>query len=391
MNGRSTLERTFRGLRPTFCRLLFLLFICLASRGENHSLCPTNSQQAIPNKVNLNRDTPIYGEKRAVIERDLVIGDVRAGSPPTEYISDLEIDQQGRIFTLDSVNGTIKAYDPNGRFLKRFLGEPASRQGCSDSLDLEIGVSGNIYLLTLTDILIYTPEGRPINRISLNEGLSSFHVLSNDLILGTTSSGDGSQEVILLDVKGNRKKTVARFPGIRSMQIKDLKGVTHGIGPALYHPSTYCTSVDKNRVVYGHSDSCRLVIIDALGEQGLAIEKDEPPPPWAQGEKENLLLETERAFSVRGVHFRPGDLMKAMQFPDHKPYFNFLLSDGENIYAGRLKDKKGWAVDVFDKDGRYIYKFSMGLMDILKISKGYIFGLSPKSSSCIDRYRFRLE
>ena len=113
---------------------------------------------------------------------------------------------------------------------------------------------------------------------------------------------------------------------------------------------------------YGYSAEYKIWISDGKGRLVVVLTKEEKPVPISGKEKD----ETRKKggyFAWFGIGSKkPAD---SIIFPDHRPYFSFVSGGFQNDDQGRLYvvrlvsilEKKGpYPVDVFSKDGVYLYR-----------------------------------
>jgi hypothetical protein len=90
----------------------------------------------------------------------------------------------------------------------------------------------------------------------------------------------------------------------------------------------------------------------------MRIEKEEEP-------RQILAEEKERIYNWYAPYYEKkwpsGVFRKALQFPDHRPFFRDLIADDQQrIYVARLERKDDMhCFDVFDKEGNYIYRLQL--------------------------------
>ena len=76
--------------------------------------------------------------------------------------SDIEIDNEGNIYILDSGNFCVKKFDKNGNFLRRYGKKGKGPGEFTEGNYLEIDHIGNIYIIGFNEGIVLNPQGEEI-------------------------------------------------------------------------------------------------------------------------------------------------------------------------------------------------------------------------------------
>jgi hypothetical protein len=168
------------------------------------------------------------------------------------------------------------------------------------------------------------------------------------------SALDGfKQKLVQLDSKGTMVRRIAEYKGECADNPKGM--VSHW-----YSSNIACTPLTADSYAYGYSAEYNIWISDGEGKSVVVLTKEEKPAPISGKEKD----ETRKKggyFAWVGIGSKkPAD---SIIFPDHKPYFRAFKNDDQGrLYVVRLVsilEKKGpYPVDVFSKEGVYLYRMS---------------------------------
>ncbi len=116
---------------------------------------------------------------------------------------------------------------------------------------------------------------------------------------------------------------------------------------------------------YGFSSEYKINVADSDGRTIFIIAKEEKPQSISGEEKE--LTKKDGIYAMIGSY----DREKAIVFPDQRPYFGrFISDDTGRLYVIRSKsilerDEQTSSVDVFSKEGIYLYNMSWDFIPAL--------------------------
>ena len=156
----------------------------------------------------------------------------------------------------------------------------------------------------------------------------------------------------IFDEGGRLVKKIFSFHDPETRRVES--GITlHRLLP--YSPRVYYCLDSDSHLIYGYNLEYKLFKYDHSGNLLSTFIVDEKPQGISSKEKneiENIYKRTK----VTG-----GNVDRNINFPPHRPFFKEILSDEKGrIYVVRMKsvlDKdKDEIVDIFSKDGRYLYQ-----------------------------------
>jgi len=375
--------------------LIGAIWFCLAfSALEMSSLSITNRQGHATRTVR-NSDKPLRGERQVVLQKDLEIKSPIQDYKRRGYIGGLAFDAQNRIFLLDTDNGIVRVHDSKGMFLKTISVQKNLNGGISDLLTLKVDDAGKIFILGAKRMYVFDAKWNLNREIALSDFVYDFVLTPSSDWIVQLKTKERRKEIALLDKEGKKKKTISSIPTNKLVYVADLQGNTHVFNGQEHEFRQDCffASRGEGEVVIGHSSEYKLTILDSAGNEVLIFSKEERSQTISSKEKGEIIRQLEDSFAMKGVRFSRDKLVAVFDFPDHKPFYQILLADEANsrVYAGKLIEGRKWAVDVFNKDGVYIYKLTLDFLPILKIAKDRLYSLARGDPSTVVTYRLNLD
>ena len=313
-------------------------------------------------KVIRNPAEPLYGEFAFDLEEDLRIGgDPTAESTyfPNGFAVRVRPDEKGNLYVVDQWTKRVLLFDPNGKLI-RLIGRQGQGPGEYQlPRDVFIG-GGQIYVYGIREMVIFAPDGTFLRKVNLKTFLSRAILGPGGSLIGTLqpSALDGfKQNLVQLDSKGTMVRTIAEYKGECADNPKGM--VSHW-----YSSEIAFTPLTADSFAYGYSAEYKIWISDGEGKSVVVLTKEEKPAPISGKEKDETRKEG-GYFAWFGIGSKkPAD---SIIFPDHRPYFSFVRGAFQNDDRGRLYvvrlvsilEKEGpYPIDVFSKDGIYLYRMS---------------------------------
>jgi hypothetical protein len=206
------------------------------------------------------------------------------------------------------------------------------------------------------DVIVYGKDGIFQKKFGLEAFFMQAYLGPGGIIIGykQPSAGQGNPKHILsmLNPEGKEPRTIAEFQG-------EFDSVQRVLLLHWYGGAFGLTPLSAETFAYGFSDDYMITVADHEANSRLLIRKEEKPEPITAKEKDATA--EEGVFAQMGASGKPQ--LRDIRFPDHRPYFNrFLSDDAGRIYVVRFKsilDKTaGATIDVFSKDGIYLYRMA---------------------------------
>lgn len=350
----------------TMCLVLFSG--CSKSADEAEWVATIEMMDGI--KVVSNPENPKYGEFAFNLEEDLAIGDVNDENYFFYEVGNLNVDDNGNIYIRDGGNRRVQKYDKSGKYV-RTIGRQG--QGPGEYMypsRIFVDDVGNPCIHDSRSLIYYTRDGNFRKKILLKGFYSRVLPGPQGTFLGTTqpsarTEGGAKTSIIQIGENGEPLRTIAEYPISYSKSQKAV--VLHW-----YTHVAEFSRRDKDSFYYGVSRDYKIYVADGEGRTIFIFAKTEEPKAVSAEEKE--LTRKNGFWAAIGTN-QPE---KAIVFPDHKPFFNrFMSDDTGRLYVIRSRsilerDKKARWVDVFSKEGLYLYRMNWPSIPSL-IMKGFLY------------------
>jgi hypothetical protein len=306
-----------------------------------------------------NPETPRYGTFAFDLAEDLVIGSENDDAYFFPSYAGVAVDGKGTIFVVDLDNRRVQVYDKQGRYV-RTLGRVGQGPGeYRYPSSVMVDAAGNIVINdTARFLLHYSPEGIFQKSITLKTSLSIPMLGPGGTIVGTAplsprAEGGKKNKLIQLGPDGEVLRTLAEYPAC---------GVVQNLVIRHWYTCKVSASLrSADSLYYGFDQDYTVHVVDQEGRPLVAFSKAEKPVPISV--EEIALTRKEGIFSRE--RYGEGDPGKTdLGMPDHRPFWSRFISDDlGRLYVVRFKpitekDVKTSEIDVFSKDGYYLYRMT---------------------------------
>jgi len=341
-----------------------------------------------------NQKEPLYGEIKFELEEDLSIGSEEDENYFFYRAWHMAVDKKGNIYVVDRSNTRIQVFDKEGQYL-RTIGRKGQGPGEFHSPQNVFvnDQNGEIYVPDFRSIKVFTSNGDYLRTIPLESYNRSYCISSGGAIIGDVSKLTFDENNIIktrkhfaslrfINSTDGSETAIASYPDQLS---KIIEGRVAGFHHGYEHRFQMC-AIGPQTFVYGYSSNYELNIIDSTGKILFKIQKESPLLPISKKEKD-AVREKFRDSPIKNVNNIP--------FPDHKPHYGRILSDGDWIFVMQYKSpqdqREVWPVDVFDKQGYYMYKSTLPVQpQIIKNGFVYLIDSSDESGNVrVKRYAIK--
>jgi hypothetical protein len=306
----------------------------------------------------------------------------------------MAVDKQGDIYVVDDGNTRIQVFDKEGKYL-RTIGRRGQGPGefRSPQNVFVNNQNGEIYVPDFRSIKVFASNGDYLRTIPLESYNRSYCISSGGAIIGEVDKLTFDENNIIktrkffaslrfINSNDGSETTIASYPDQRSKIIEGRIGkFSHG-----YEHIFHMCAIGPQTFVYGFSSDYELNIIDSTGKILFKIQKESSPLSISNKEKD-AVREQYRDSPIKNVNNIP--------FPKHKPYYGYILADGDWIFVMQYKSpqdqREVWPVDVFDKQGYYLYKSTFSVRPKL-IKNGFVYLIDSSDESGnirVKRYKIR--
>lgn len=284
---------------------------------------------------------PVYGAGAFSLVEELAIGGEGADGYVFASINSIAVGPDATIFVLDQKDKTVKAFDREGKFLHS-IGKTGQGPG-EYTMPMSIhwmDPEGLAVVDVRRSVLIFKPDGRLVRDISVAS--MSFADARPD------PAGNFYVYLLQMEEENPRyelRKVDSGFKALYTLESSPLANSSRdGFDP--FFPIVRWAILPDGGVVCGYAVKSELRRYDAAGKLVLRIEMDRDPVAVA---KEDVEERTEGA---------PPAVLQNMKVPKHYPAFRYLLADDAGrVYVlcwERPPGRRGFYLDVFDPEGRYI-------------------------------------
>jgi len=341
-------------------------------------------------KIMRNPKDSLFGDLKLELHEDLSIGREDDKNYLFHRIRGIDVDNEGNIFVDDMSNFRIQKYDRKGKYLQTF-----GRKGQGPG-DFQMPMlariennSGNILVKDYGEnLVILNKQGIYINNIHLGKLIYDFIPNEDETIIAILMTGnmDKKHSLCKINTTGEVLATYIEYP--YPIYSKTANGM-HMMMTTGYELSLYLSEIDQKSIVYGYSKDYELNVIDKNGTVLYRIKKGEPAPRYTSEELSDFNK------TIKRVPF--------FEIPRDKPYFYGIMVDSEaRVYVQRNKasvtirgygptDKEGKEVDVFSKEGYYLYKTTLP-PNTCVIKNGFIYAYhldEEEGLESVRRYRIK--
>jgi len=369
--------------KRTLC-LLCAVFLIL-------SLVVTSEESEI--KYVRNPSNPLYGELTLLLIEDLSIGGEEDEKSSFYRGVDLAVDDTENIYILDKGNCRVQKYDLRGNYLRSF-GRKGQGPGEFLSPTTICLLNGKLlaYDIDQSRISIFGQQGELMGSLPLREKVYFWGPMTDNQIAAQTFSfreNDRTSDIVLFDGSGIMKKTIASYNSPMGALLHGaLIGTLNGLDPRLF-----MRILSPQWGVFGYSDRYELNLFDNRGEITVVIQKDEEAREISKHDRDKIIDSEINLWLKRKIRLQKQEVTKVYKFTKYSPfYFNIIVDDRQRIYTlKRPDDESSLNYDLFDKDGRYVFKIKISpRVSISLIKKGHIYSTyvdDQTGAIMIKRYR----
>jgi hypothetical protein len=335
---------------------------------------------------------PHYGELAIELEEDLVLGSEKYDNYLFYRVWDIQADDQGNIYVLDSGAHRIQKYDKNGKYLCT-LGRKGQGPGEFElPILLTFDKNGNLYVGEMAKIHAFDPDGKFVGVTKIPFFYTNFcpDGEGNFAITGRITTEEAQNlGVLIIDSEGKTHKKIAEFPGLP----------VHETGTTVSHPYSpeirLAAMIDKG-FVYGYNLEYKLYIAAWSGRPFMCVEKEEPAQVISRKEKNRILSDLAENTKKAELGWSKSLIEKMANIPRHRPFFDRILVDDKGrIYVRRrrsvLEENAGMRFDIFGNDGHYLYTTGLPFVPAC-IKDGFMYNTTYSENTGemkVIRYRIK--
>jgi hypothetical protein len=355
--------------------LLFSVFILLVSFGSQKTEWKGTIEKENGIIVVKNPKEPMYEEDVFAMKEDLSIGEAEGRE---EYmfsdITDIAVDEEERIYILDSKKSHINVFNKMGRYTKTIGNEGQGPGEMRRPTSLRITAKNEIIVndSDTRKLHFFTLDGNFLRAVSQKK-MNFFPNLKVD------NEGNivASYMIVHKEVTYVLKKFDPQLEEIFTVFSTKVLKYPY-INP--FFPRCYWEITTENNLIWGFPDKYELHIINSEGKPIKKIIKKYDPIKITEEEKEEVIKE--RFGGPEGI--APG--VKLSWNEHHNAFIYLSIDDKGRIFTRtyeKVSEHDGYYYDVFDTEGKYIVKVILGarpqswkkgkLYTIEKDKEGYLY------------------
>lgn len=319
-----------------------------------------------------NPKTPLYRDKVFQLEEELSIGEEGKGF---EYMfsvaRDIAVDEEGRIFVLDSKEAYIKVFDKKGAYIKTIgrkgqgPGEMSGPTSIQITAQKKIAVNDwsarKIHFFTLKGNFLHAVFQRNMefftDPVIDNEGniTASFLIMDNEVAYVLKKFDSKLKELFPIFYK-----VILKYPDFNP-----------------FFPKCYWDIIKEDNIIWGFAEKYELFIIDTAGKTVKKIIKEYEPIKITDEEKE---ISTEEL----------ADGVNLIWNEHHNPFIYLVVDDMGRIFTRTYEKAPGsnqYYYDIFDAEGKYIAKIPLKSRPyLIKKGKFYTIDEDQAGYQLVKRY-----
>jgi len=364
---------------------LFILLCIFAFKTDSHA------QDAAVKVINgvthvYNSVHPLYGDVTLNLERSLSLDPAKMEGDDIKdlYFNDFEKDEEGNIFLIDGTHITIYKFSPVGKYLVSFLrmGEGPGEMKFIPNVQAH---GKDIWVLGAQKFARYDQQGVFLKEFHFKEFFFSVTVTDENRFvascikrhedgsnftkwIGLFSMNDGKNIINYFEAKNVGSYFVKL--GKQKMSINPPAGII----PDIINAIDFTTG----RVYVSLNRDYEITARNLNGNIELIIHKDSKNPVLTEKDKEDI---------VNSFGNLPGDWKKTLidSLPDKQCVIRNIetLSNGHVLIRQVVGYKKD-ALDVFSKEGKYLYRIKLpeplNLTNV-KFYKGILSGIEEREDT----------
>lgn len=289
-----------------------------------------------------NPQEPMYGEEIFSLEEELSIGVVEGKEEFLfSEIRRIAVDEQGRIYVLDLKEHSVKIFDENGSFVKKF-GKKGQGPG-------EFQFPFEIFILGKDEIVVQSVHFSLFSR----DGDYKRSISTTPTRLGPAkmdSEGNIVGLVVVMEEENPRyelKKFDSEMNLLHSLGSSSIPKLRADTFNPFFPRLLWCIGLN-DQIICGTQDKYKITIFDSEGKATRKISKEFTPIKIDQAD-----------IDERTEGMLP-EMKSRMTIPKYHNAFLWISADDEGkIFVQtweRTYNRDGYLFDIFDQEGKYLAK-----------------------------------
>ncbi len=277
-----------------------------------------------------------------------------------QRIEAMAVAPDNSLYALDTKQCAIYRFDHNGAFKGRFGKKGEGPGDFKYPSDLAWGSNGNLFVLDESFISSFSPIGDLLKQIKLTSRSDVFCPLSGGgFIMGGMLFTEKDSGFAVTHHDGwDGKKELFRIMSKKITVRQSGKQYTTYFVNHIYEPQVALARAADGGCAFGYGAEYAMQVFDGAGTLRRRIFVAEKPIKIAEAEKKNIYDHSAIKLEAK---WSKAVLQEAVQFPEHRPFFNRILADDQGrLFVFRVEsvltaDINGAArADLFSRDGRFL-------------------------------------
>lgn len=307
-------------------------------------------------------------EETWTIEEELRIG-AAEGEPDYRFgqIAGIDVDGEGRIYVVDQQARDVRAFDPDGRFIRR-MGKPGAGPGelGQGAGPLFVGPGDTVYVPDIAQqrVTRFTTAGEPAGSypVSMSDGIPVKWMEAPDgdlvqqaMIMGLPDRPDVQPGNLLLRRDGSGA-VVDTLLVMAAGQTMSFSGGQPQV--TLFAPEPMWALGPEGRLVYGNNSRYRLEVYSPEGTLERVIRRERERKPVTDADREEFRRVIQDAWKKAGMPPQAMEMMtRALSFADHYPaYANLFGGPDRTLWVQGVQSpesvrERGASFDLHDIGG----------------------------------------
>jgi len=320
-----------------------------------------------------NPRTPLYETAGVVIEEDLSIGGDEENHSLFYSISDIDVDEKGRIYVLDGGEKNIKIFEPDGNWVQTFGGPGQGPGELSQPVSITCDKKKIIVLdgIFAASVRMYDLQGDYLDAVDLGKSwMYGFNSDSRDhYLMISMEMGKNQDTYICIGFYDDHMALVWEVDRIPfDIQRRSLD---------MFSPTPRVNFDSSGHIVYAYPEDYEIRFYKSDGTALRKIRRDYQPVAISDEAKEK---------KVKSMIMIP---QSKLEFPRHYPAFQRFLTDDEGRLFVRTWERVGdqYLYDVFDPEGRYTHQILLpNGLNCIRQGKLYCIDEDEEGFPFIKRY-----
>ena len=361
--------------------LFLLAFIMLVSYGEQKPKWKGTMEKVDGVTVVKNPKEPMYGEDVFSLEEELSIGEAeRREEYMFQRVIDVEVDEDERIYILDSKESHIKVFNKMGEYIKA-IGKKGQGPG-------EMRRPTSLQVTSQNEIVVNDSAARKLHFFTLDGNFlravsqTKMIFFSNPKVNNNEGNIIASYMIMDQEVTYVLKKFNPQLEELFTIFSTEVLKYPY-FNP--FFPQCYWEITKENNLIWGFADKYELHIINSEGKLIMKIIKEYDPIKITEEDKDNLIKET-----FGGYEGMPSGIKLSWK-KYHNAFIYLSIDDKERIFVRtyeKVSERDEYYYDVFDAEGKYICKIPLKNRPfVIKKNKLYTIEEDEEGYQFVKRYK----